>query len=250
MIKNITIAIIAASIAACVLPLISLNFPMTFQGISQGFYWQIITYFLIAPLFSLSLIAHLVLNLFFLHLVGGALIKEKGQKIFLMLFVGGVLLGGIAGAGTLTLTHSPNALFGFTPPLYALLATFALLYPRMELFLFAVIPLKAKPLFTVFLAVHCILDLANGNMTSLAANGAAIAYGFLVGSYLLKEKKRPSLIGKVYDIKTGRVILRDEEFMNACLDKIAKYGKSSLTFIERIKLKRISARQRRRRAQP
>ncbi|MCH9614040.1 MAG: hypothetical protein SP1CHLAM54_10500 [Chlamydiia bacterium] len=242
MIKNITISIISVSILACILPFIAMNFPMTYQGLSQGYLWQTLTYFLVNPLYSLSLIAHLVLNLFLLNLIGLTFTRENKKGLLTFIFFGGALVGGLAGALALMQTHSPHALYGLTPPLYALMGAFAHLYPRMELFVFGLFPLRAKPLFTVFLGIHLILDLANGNMVSLTANGSAILFGLISAKYILgRVKKAPALRGKVYDIKTGRAIFRDEEFMNACLDKIAKYGRGSLTFIEKIKLKRISA---------
>lgn len=241
MIKNVTISVISVSILACVLPFISMHFPMTYQGLTHGFFWQTITYFLVNPLYSLSLIAHLVLNLFLLNLIGSTFARENKKMAFASLFFGGVFVGGVAGALTILNTHSPYALFGLTPPLYALMSAFAYLYPRLELFVFGLFPLRAKPLFTIFLSIHLILDLANNNFVSLCSNGAAILFGFAVAKYILTRAKRPALRGKVYDIKTGRVILRDEEFMNACLEKIAKYGKGSLTFVERVKLRRISA---------
>ena len=45
---------------------------------------------------------------------------------------------------------------------------------------------------------------------------------------------------KVYDFKTGKAIIQDDDFMDACLDKISKKGKSSLTMRERFRMWRIS----------
>ena len=47
-------------------------------------------------------------------------------------------------------------------------------------------------------------------------------------------------ISKIYNFKTGKVMIRDEDFMNACLDKIGKNGKDSLTRSERFRMWLIS----------
>jgi hypothetical protein len=47
---------------------------------------------------------------------------------------------------------------------------------------------------------------------------------------------------KIFDFKTGKAILNDEAFMDACLKKISEYGREGLTFRERWRMRRISKR--------
>ncbi len=45
---------------------------------------------------------------------------------------------------------------------------------------------------------------------------------------------------KIYDIRTGNPVDRDERFMDEMLDKISKYGERSLTWRERRRMEEIS----------
>ncbi len=45
---------------------------------------------------------------------------------------------------------------------------------------------------------------------------------------------------RIYDIKTGKAVINEDMFINACLEKISKEGKNALTFYERFRLYRYS----------
>ena len=45
---------------------------------------------------------------------------------------------------------------------------------------------------------------------------------------------------KIYDFKTGKAIIQDDKFMDACLEKISRRGKGSLNMHERFRMWRIS----------
>lgn len=51
---------------------------------------------------------------------------------------------------------------------------------------------------------------------------------------------------KIYDFKTGRIVLDDDSFMDACLAKIADTGRDSLSWREKFRMKRISKRKKKR----
>ena len=41
---------------------------------------------------------------------------------------------------------------------------------------------------------------------------------------------------KIYDINTGELLINEQIFINACLEKISKEGRHSLSIYEKIKL--------------
>ena len=166
--------------------------------------------------------------------------EQHGKKRFLTLLIGGTLAGGLAGMATLYLTQSAYPLFGTTAPVFALLGTFIFLYPHVNFLLYFTFPVKGQFLFLTVIGITSVLDLANHQYVPLCANLTATLFGYVYG-YFLKEKPQSfALHGKIYDFKTGAAILRDEEFIDACLAKITKLGSSSLTFRERYRLNRIA----------
>ncbi len=55
-----------------------------------------------------------------------------------------------------------------------------------------------------------------------------------------KKRQLPYRHSKIYDIKSGEPLLDDDQFMDAMLDQISRYGEESLTPAEKKRMKEIS----------
>lgn len=249
---------------------------LSLWGIKNYFFWQFFTHFFISPVsqgVNISFILYIVFNMYFLWMVGSSVIAQRGPKHFLSLYLGGGILGGLVSALVLLSTYAMTPIAGINPALYALLTAWMMLFPEMQILLFFTIPVKIKWLILGILGVNLAMDLSHGDLLHFLPYLSSVLFGYfyaVLGWRLrspfsqlhpfenqlirLRDKTTSSLSysnyepqsrGKIYDFKTGNVILTEEEFVDACLSKIAKYGKNSLSFVERWKMRKISKRKKR-----
>lgn len=242
-------------------------------GLKSHFYWQLFTHmFVFQPSggLNLRLLFHVFLNIYFLWMVGSYLITTKGEKDFLTLFFGSGLFTGVTAALVMHFIPSQGAVFGLSAPLYALIVAWMMLNSELQVLLFFVLPIKVKWLIQAIFAINVLVLISEGNFLSFFVQLSPVIFGYAysilawkinspftylhkIENHLIKFSiymenlfnKTPSYDpfsakAKVYDFKTGRAILSDEEYMDACLEKIAKFGKGSLSFFERWKMKKIS----------
>lgn len=151
------------------------NWPFNFQ------IWQLITYQFMHGGFT-----HILFNMFALWMFGMEIENMWGPKKFLLFY----LLTGVA-AGLLHMFVSP--LFGSVPAptigasgaVYGVLIAFALFFPDRLIFLYFLIPVKAKYLITFLIVFEFLaVDSAQSSIAHLAHLGGAIA-GFL---YIMFDK--------------------------------------------------------------
>jgi hypothetical protein len=148
-----------------------------------------------------------------------------------------------------------------------------MLHPEAELLLFFVVPILARWMVAGILGMSLLIAISQGHWTAFIYYfiGAAVGYVYAVtvwgwrGPYAFchpydrilaswGEKVRAawpfgrveeaSSGAKIFDFRTGRAVLRDDEFMDAMLDKISKRGKGALSWRERWRMYRISQRKR------
>ncbi len=141
-----------------------------------------------------------------------------------------------------------------------------MLYPEAQLLFLLALPIKAKWLVLSILAANLFIDLSVGEWLNAIAYTSGAIYGYIYCLIFWKangpfarlhvfEDKFMKLFGgksqidamhtlssraKIYDFKTGRAILSDEELLEEMLSKISLYGKGSLTWREKFRLRRIS----------
>jgi membrane associated rhomboid family serine protease len=257
------------------LPKPQILFSLSLWGIKHGFIWQFLTHFFITPIVggvSVSFILYLVFNMYFLWAVGSSVIERKGVKHFLSIYLGGGIFSGLISAIVLWNTHSFIPIAGINPALYALLTAWMMLLPEVQILLFFIIPVKIKWLIVGIIGVNLFIDLSQGNLIHFILYLSSIGFGYLYALLVwqihgpfkplhsferlcisLSETVRKKYFhsqkgsyaqGKIYDFRTGKVVVRDEEFMEACLSKIATQGKNSLSLFEKWKMRRISRKKR------
>lgn len=244
-------------------------------GIHKFFIWQFISYLFIQPVasgISFGLLLHIFFDLYLLWAIGSSIVQLKGKKHFLSLYFGGGLFVGIVCYLSQLIFNVSIPFAGATPAIYILLISWSFLFPTASLMLFMMIPMRAKWLVFGLIGVNLFLDFSNGNFFGFLITGSSLIFGYLyavlvwetLGPFPRFHRFDQKLInlkrkyfsssrspnskemeeGKIYDFKTGRIIMQDEEFMDVCLEKIARHGRKSLSLRERWKLWRISKKKR------
>lgn len=152
---------------------------ISFNGITLSFYpWQLFTYMFLHGGFF-----HLLLNMFALWMFGVELENIWGQKRFITYY----LICGV-GAGLCNLLIAP--LFGPTGPtigasgaIYGILVAFGYLFPNRVIYIYGLIPLKAK----YFVLIYMLLELfsAGGGINDGVAHFAHLGGGVIGLIYML-----------------------------------------------------------------
>jgi membrane associated rhomboid family serine protease len=224
-------------------------------GIQKGWLWQPLTYFFLHSAgigISLSLLFTLFFNMLLLWFTGSEFATRYGTRNFILFYLGGGIVAGIVSTALLFLFSSSAVLVSSTPPIFALVIIWAMLYPDLELFFFFLIRIKGKWLAALYLAIALLMNLSGGAFISFFADLTGIVWGFCIGRFLchlpnpfplnldfspLKKKRTQN---KIIDIT---VLHEDDDvFMDRMLDKIAAEGKESLTKVEELRMKKISER--------
>ena len=236
-------------------------------GISHGFIWQYITHLFVQPIgpgVSFSFLIHLFFTTYFLWVIGKSIIEYKSSKHFLILFFAGGILSSVICSLALMSFGTPFYINGTSAALFSLLTAWIFLFPDKEVLFFLIIPIRVKWLLLIIAGSMLFIDLANGNMQNFLSYATGVLFGYFYGllvfetnsPYRYLQKFEDKIINlkkkfstnndeiiinpKVYDFRTGKAVVTDEDFMNHCLDKIAAHGRKSLSIKERIKLYWIS----------
>ena len=149
--------------------------------ITWSFYpWQLITYQFMHGGFW-----HIFFNMFILWMFGMEIENLWGSKKFLIFYL---LCGVSAGLFQLFLTPllgaTPAPTIGASGAIYGVLIAFGMLFPDRPIYLYFLIPIKAKYLIGFFIVLNIVLVNDPGNVAHLAHLGGIVA-GFL---YILFDK--------------------------------------------------------------
>jgi len=137
--------------------------------------WQLITYQFMHGGFG-----HIFFNMFALWMFGMEIENNWGSKKFLIYYL---LCGVVAGLFQLFLTpllgSMPAITIGASGAVYGVLIAFALMFPDRPIYLYFLLPIKAKYLVGFLIVLEFLLvDSAGSNVAHLAHLGGALA-GFL-----------------------------------------------------------------------
>lgn len=219
--------------------------------------WQLVTYQFLHGGFS-----HILFNMFALWMFGVEIENAWGSKKFLTFY----LLSGI-GAGLLHMFLSPLLTglgvptIGASGSVYGIMIVFAMMFPERLIYIYFLIPVKAKYLITILIVMEFMLvDSASSGVAHLAHLGGALV-GFLyiifdknsnttfknmfkkqsntystssssnsrtsyTSSYTRKDDKVQD--AKYYDVNENNEEITEEE-IDKILDKISQSGYSKLT---------------------
>ncbi|MBM3200989.1 MAG: rhomboid family intramembrane serine protease [Chlamydiae bacterium] len=238
-------------------------------GIAKGFYWQIFTHPFIHPAphgLDLLYLISLGFSSYLLWKIGTMISVQKGLRHFLTLFFTNTLISSIVALAVFYFSGAPALLAGGTPIVYALLLGMIFLLPEVDLLLFLAIPVKAKWFILGSMGAFLLIDLSHGNFVHFFSvlTTLTFTYFYCLISWKIHSPFKAlrsfedlfifkngedslqnyAFKSKIYDIRTGKILLNDELFVDACLAKIADKGKDSLSWREKWRLKKISKKKR------
>lgn len=203
----------------------------------RGYIWQLVTY-----MFLHGGIFHLAINMFVLWMFGSELERTWGSNQFLKYY----FLTGV-GAGILSIIVTPNSTIptvGASGAIFGLLVAYAMIYPNRLIYLWFLIPIKAKYLALILGAIELLstLQLARDGIAHWAHLG-----GMLVGFAYLKLSSLArggfARVGgkRIRVIRPGQTASEDlQQEVDRILHKISQLGIDSLTPEEKNTLDRAS----------
>jgi len=248
-------------------------FSLSWWGIHHHLYWQPLTFLFVHPMdyggVSLSYLVMLLFNMYILWVMGSDIALRVGSKPFLRLYFLSGVVAGIISLLLMPLLGQYSVLAGPTPAILGLLTVWSFLHPEQELLLFFLIPIKAKWLALGILGGILVINLSSLNFINFIfyTSGALIGYFYALiawgvhspfpflyrielATIRLSQKIKKTVFGflpkkkgannsKIVDIKTAEPD-NDDLFIDSMLEKISKYGESSLSWKERDRMKNIS----------
>lgn len=243
-VKALIIANVAVFVLQVVLPMrLSLIFGLAPARFWDGYLWQPVTYMFLhgGPM-------HLLFNMFVLWMFGSPLEQTWGRNEFIKYyFVCGV------GAGLLNAALTPGSpipIVGASGAIYGLLLAYGILFPERLIYIWGIIPIRAKYFVLIMggIELFASLDSANSNIAHFAHLGGML-FGLV---YLKREKWTRDLKGRRTSAKRSghlRVVKdRDQEkeklqrAVDTLLSKVNQDGINSLTEEEAEFLKKVIAR--------
>ncbi|MBI3508671.1 MAG: rhomboid family intramembrane serine protease [Chlamydiia bacterium] len=253
-------------------PLLLRILALSYEGVMQGYLWQFVSYLFVEPTATNNFgsLLHLAFNLFLLWTFGNGLLERGKAGWFYGLYFSAGLVASLIAFGLMALSHNRVLLAGNSPALYATLIGWTLLNPNAKLLLFFSLPFRAAWLLLGLIGANLLIDLTNGNWILFCSYASACLFAYLYsliawraeswlpflqpfermvfrlierGKHLFSKEKRFRK-SKIYDFKSGRPILDDEEFLDAMLTRISLYGEEALSPAEKERMQKISAKKR------
>jgi membrane associated rhomboid family serine protease len=244
------------------------TFILDTKAVMHGQVWRLLTY---AFLHDPGGFWHILFNMLFLWWFGNTMEDLYGPWEFLTFYLVAAVLGGIAfQLAWLTIQTSGAFCLGASGAVTAVLVLFAFHYPRHVIFLFGLVPIPIW-IFVLFSVGQDFFQFLNRNpgRTAVTVHLAGAAFGYLYYKSNLRlwgfvpdlssfgrlrsrprlrvyreEPSRPAVVGAP---PGGPSTEHLEAQLDAVLEKVARYGQSSLTESERDLLMRASEIYKRRR---
>ncbi len=165
--------------------------------LGYGFYpWQLITYQFMHAGFM-----HIFLNMFALWMFGMEVENLWGSKKFLIFYL---TCGIVAGIFQLVFPPLFNEPLGYTigasGAIFGVLIAFGMLFPNRYIFIWFLIPLKAKYFVALYVLIEFFSLPQGGDIAHLAHLGGALA-GFI---YIMIDRKRGTAYGSYYTSTSTR----------------------------------------------
>ena len=196
--------------------------------IERGWVWQPLTYMFVHGGFF-----HLLFNMFVLWMFGGEIERLWGSAEFLRYYV----LCGLGAAALSFVGFYHSTVIGASGAVFGILIAFAMLFPDRYIFLWFLIPIKAKYLIGGLAAIEILTGISGGGdgVAHLAHIG-----GMVVGFAYMKWWRESDPAGRVMTRWRRRHLevvqggasraprVRESE-IDRILDKISEHGLESLT---------------------
>jgi membrane associated rhomboid family serine protease len=222
------------------------NFALIPPYVFQGRVWQLVTYMFLHGGFT-----HILFNMIALWMFGSALERVWGSKEFLKYY----LLTGIGGGLCYALFNMNSTVptVGASGAIYGLLLAFGVLFPDEMIYIWGVLPIKAKYFVLIFGGIEFFASFNTGSGVAHLAHlggmvigyvylklkgGGGQAFGGHFGGDRLKEWNRK--LKEADEARKENEIEQVRREVDELLDKINKVGFDGLTKKEQERLEEAS----------
>ncbi len=179
---NVTTILIVVSIFVFLLtsafPQLSRFLFLNLRFFLNGYVWTLGTY-----MFMHGDVSHILFNMLGLYFFGTVIERAWGGAEFLVLYLVTGILSGFISIVLYALTSSMQViLVGASGALFGVLLVFACLYPNAYIYIFGVIPVRARVLMLIYLGiqVYSLFFGAGGNVAYLThVSGVLVAWIYL-----------------------------------------------------------------------
>jgi membrane associated rhomboid family serine protease len=207
----------------------------------HGWVWQLVTYMFLHGGFL-----HILFNMFVLWMFGGEMERVWGSKEFLKYY----FLTGI-GAGICTVVIKPNSIIptiGASGAVYGILLAYGLTFPNAIIYLYFLLPIKAKYFVLFFGVLEFIASVSpSGDMVAHLAHLGGMIFGFLYlkrYNFIKLISRKFRLYSDTQRIKKQQRLYEQEQRVKVevdeLLDKINRIGLENLSKAERKRLNEAS----------
>ena len=213
--------------------------------------WQLVTY-----MFLHGSISHILLNMLMLWMFGMEIENTWGSRKFLFFYFAAGLAAGLANLFVAPIFSSPGPTIGASGSVYGILVAFAMMFPNRHVYLYFLLPIKAKYLIAGFIALEVYHGISGveGNIAHIAHLGGAVVGAIwvlldqrgIIDSlmYRLDSSKRSRVDNgwgsqrdaQFYDIRDAKKespstpeFDQSQKDIDTILDKISVSGYGSLT---------------------
>ncbi len=178
--NNATLWIVAANIfvfaLTYLLPELKFSLALIPGAVLQGNVWQIFTYMFVHANFS-----HLLLNMIGLFFFGMSVEKEIGSREFLLYYFLTGFLAGLFSLAVYLATGTYNVvLIGASGAVFAVELAYATIFPESEIYIWAILPVRAPILVLGFTAIELFSQIfgVNGSVAHLT-HLAGFGFGWI-----------------------------------------------------------------------
>ncbi|AEE17739.1 rhomboid family intramembrane serine protease [Treponema brennaborense] len=141
-------------------------------------YWQPLTYMFVHGSFS-----HILFNMLGIFFFGVAVERAIGSKEFLLLYFCSGILCGVISFAIYYATGTFVFLMGASGAIYALLLTYAVIFPRSRIFIWGILPIPAPLLIAIYAGIEIasqLFSLRDGVAHMAHLTGFAVAWLYLM----------------------------------------------------------------------
>ena len=212
---------------------------------------------------TMGWIMALGVNLYILWVFGSSVLEWIGNRSFLRLYFGSGVFAGLLALLFMPLLGQWAAISGATAATLSLLLVWSMMHPEAEIFVFLILPVKAKWIFAGLFGIFTIMALSRGSFVYLIYLFSGVVFGYFYAllawnfrspyvwmqqwdKVFIQWKNRflPKEKMQIFSFGSGKKLDDDDAFVDAMLKKISKNGEKSLTKKERDRLDNISAQRR------
>jgi len=241
-------------------PMVTQAFELAPAPVFHGQIWRLVTY---AFCHDVNSVLHILFNMLFLVWFGATLERMYGTREFVLFYLVAAIASGAAFIALALVLGDPTPAIGASGAIMAVMALYAIHFPRDEIYLLGLIRLQIRYLVLIYLAFDLwpVLGALGGGRQSdgvaHAAHLGGLAFGFLYHHFGLRldrtwgglkrlqlkwkrTRSRPESV-RLYDPQEDREQNLDVK-VDVILQKILAHGEASLTEQERDLLRKASQR--------